>query len=359
MRKKLAAGAAPGRIQPLTPSARRALCRVYSLLFFCVNQSTLAFRSKQMTDRQLSLLARVICTLPFPQTSKLSLDMNQLTSIPVEIATRVSAGQLPLSELSLSRNPLQPGAISPFITALLPAEELHRVDLVMCKLSGQEAGGALGTLIARSWQLTELNLGLNFLSGPGISAMLRAFPKHWDRVPSLQVLTLDNNLLSNKDADVLCGIIVGLPSLLALSVQCNKLGPYAGKALGKTMRVAGVSLQSLNVSHNNIGDDGLTGIISGAEASKSMRSLYLGDIHASSKSVIESIERLSYGDCTAISHLSFDMNRTEINESLVKAVERLVRTFPDVERISLVDGSRPPLEGKLEVSKDAMAVLRI
>ena len=323
------------------------LSKLYSILAFCVNCSKLAVRSSRVN--QIALLLKVVNFLDDPLVYELHLDSNQLTSLPNELFLSIS--KLPLQTLSISRNPLVLESSCRLIKELAVCKFLRRLNLKMCKLTGSEIGEALAILIITLQSLQELNLSLNFLSGPAIQSLAKHIPSNNKSL--LNTLILDNNLLSNKDVELLMIVVGRLKSLVLLSIQCNKFGPHAGQLIGEALKSSS-SLQSINVSHNRILDEGLRGIMSGIEFNKTIQKLYAADIHATQKCFTQCLESLLYGT-SSLEFISLDLNKLKLTPEIVKLLKRVFNTCHRLKTISLLNDEAV----NIEVDKEIYSKLRL
>ena len=174
---------------------------------------------------------------------------------------------------------------------------------------------------------------------------------------SLQILVLDNNLLSNKDAELIILLTEKFISLRILSLQCNKFGPYSGKLLGRALSVS-VSLESINVSHNQINDDGLKAILDYIPSNKTIREFYASNIRATQECIIDSIEKLFYGT-HKLEHISFDFNKIKITERLIKVLKKLIENCETLQMNSLMDANRPPADPTIKLDDEFLSKVRL
>ena len=141
--------------------------------------------------------------------------------------------------------------------------------------------------------VSSLDLRGNALAAGGaalLSRFLAAGPEGEGGSPSMvRSLVLDDNAFTDADVALLAVGVARATWLDSLSLRDCKLGPVAAGHLGRALGGPKVSLQSLDVSHNPLGDDGVAALASclrlGAGAAAGLHTLRLAHVAATGRGI--------------------------------------------------------------------------
>ncbi|XP_037098598.1 protein NLRC5-like isoform X4 [Syngnathus acus] len=228
-------------------------------------------------------LAKPQCTLQV-----LGLRDCQLSKKSCEALASVLSSPGSLRELGLGDNDLGDDGLEPLAAGLAKPEcTLQVLGLSGCKLS-KKSCEALASVLSSPGSLRELDLSHNDLYDDGLEALAAGLAKPQC---TLQVLGLEQCELSKKSCEALASVLSSPCSLRELELSCNDLGDDGLEALAAglakpqcTLEVLGLnccelskkscealafvlsspcSLRELELSCNDLGDDGLEALAAG------------------------------------------------------------------------------------------------
>jgi hypothetical protein len=141
--------------------------------------------------------------------------------------------------------------------------------------------------------IAALDLRGNALAAGGaalLSRFLAQGPEGDGGAPAMvRSLALDDNAFTDADVALLAVGVARATWLDALSLRDCKLGPVAAGHLGRALGGPKVSLQSLDVSHNPLGDDGVSSLAAclrpGSGAGAGLHTLRLAHVAATGKGI--------------------------------------------------------------------------
>ncbi|KAM9772464.1 NACHT, LRR and PYD domains-containing protein 12-like isoform 9-T9 [Syngnathus typhle] len=258
-----------------------------ALVFFLLtsDEAMSCFELEEYAPSEKGLLM----LLPVVKASCTSVLFNcKLRKKSCEALASVLSSPCSLRELNLSDNDLGDDGLEALAAGLAkPQCALQVLELEWCKLS-KKSCEALASVLSSPCSLRELNLGENDLGDDGLEALAAGLAKPQC---TLQVLKLQWCKLSKKSCEALASVLSSPCSLRELDLSYNDLGDDGLEALAAglakpqcTLQVLRLqlcklskkscealasvlsspgSLRELDLSHNDLCDDGLEALAAG------------------------------------------------------------------------------------------------
>nr|XP_049616912.1 NACHT, LRR and PYD domains-containing protein 12 isoform X4 [Syngnathus scovelli] len=212
-------------------------------------------------------LANPQCTLQV-----LNLMTGDLRKKSCEALASVLSSSRTLRELDLSDNDLGDDGLEALAAGLAkPQCTLQVLKLNSCKLS-KKSCEALASVLSSSRTLRELDLSWNDLGDDGLEALAAGLAKPQC---TLQVLRLDECKLSKKSCDALASVLSSSCSLRKLDLSNNDLGDDGLEALAAGLAKPQCTLQVLRLNSCNLSEKSCDALASVLSSSCSLRKLDL------------------------------------------------------------------------------------
>ena len=197
---------------------------------------------------------------------------------------------LRLGSLTLTGGALRGDAVRNLTAAVGANGGVKALSLPRCFLTTDALAELLSSLPPC---VAALDLRGNALAAGGaalLSRFLAQGPEGDGALPSMvRTLALDDNAFTDADVALLAVGVARATWLDALSLRDCKLGPVAAGHLGRALGGLKVSLQSLDVSSNPLGDDGVSSLAAclrpGSGAGAGLHTLRLGHVGATGKGI--------------------------------------------------------------------------
>lgn len=284
---------------------------------FFAQLESLSLDDNDFDEKALDILA----TLSKPiSLQSLSLDDNPLGRVGAAYLAGTPAFSS-LTKLSLTGCSLGPEGAKELAEAMLPA--LENLDVSKNRLGDT----GLAELTSRPHAVRQLDLNSDTIGLDGIRALgrsnwpLQSLSLRENRIddeaaaaiadtkwPALGELTLDDNDIGPVGLEKLLASTT-LSSLAQLSLGTNLLGPHSFGRVGAVAR----HLRKIKLSHNRLGDDGLSSLCRAPWETLSELDLGHNGIHASG---FEQLTRASFFD--QVTHL--DLSNNPLGPHLPKIV---------------------------------------
>ena len=147
------------------------------------------------------------------------------------------------------------------------SSHIVRMDFSGCSL--EERGMSVVYRIVKLCKnVKELNLSRNNLGRSGITWVAKLLQN-----VDICYLTLAHNGLNDRDMEVFLAALPDSDTIVSLDLSYNILGPYVGELITKYMPVC--SVRSLNLSHNEVGPEGVRHMLEGLQENDSLNELDL------------------------------------------------------------------------------------
>nr|XP_049616947.1 NACHT, LRR and PYD domains-containing protein 12 isoform X32 [Syngnathus scovelli] len=212
-------------------------------------------------------LAKPQCTLQV-----LKLNSCKLSKKSCEALASVLSSSRTLRELDLSWNDLGDDGLEALAAGLAkPQCTLQVLRLWDCNLS-EKSGEALASVLSSSRTLRELDPSRNDLGDDGLEALAAGLAKPQC---TLQVLRLDECKLSKKSCDALASVLSSSCSLRKLDLSNNDLGDDGLEALAAGLAKPQCTLQVLRLNSCNLSEKSCDALASVLSSSCSLRKLDL------------------------------------------------------------------------------------
>jgi hypothetical protein len=135
-----------------------------------------------------------------------------------------------LKTLNLSFNPFTPDAIEDIVAVVKKSPSLSKLCLSTCRLK-PNSGGILGSLLAESSILQELDLSFNMLEARGCLPIAEGLKKN----RTLTALNLRQNGLGLKGGEVMVACMKGNWSMRMMNLADNRIGDDLMGSLSSTL----------------------------------------------------------------------------------------------------------------------------
>lgn len=147
------------------------------------------------------------------------------------------------------------------------SSHIVKMDFSGCSLD-ERGMSVVYRIVKLCKNVKELNLARNNLGRSGITWVAKLLQN-----TDIRYLTLAHNGLNDRDMEVFLSSLPESDSLISLDLSYNILGPYVGELMTKYMPVS--SVRSLNLSHNEIGPEGIRQMVEGLQDNESLNEIDL------------------------------------------------------------------------------------
>ena len=158
------------------------------------------------------------------------------------------------------------GIASLFLTLPFDSPKLSKLDFSDCNLDARGLS-VVYKILETNRDIRELNLSRNNVGQSGVDWVRKIL-----QVSELQVLSLADNGLSDKDMEDLMEVLPEAVVLKELDLSHNLLGLLSGTILTRHLP-GNRSLRRLNLSHNELGAEGLRRITEGLRENDTLQRL--------------------------------------------------------------------------------------
>ncbi|KAJ2498259.1 hypothetical protein GGH96_004463 [Coemansia sp. RSA 1972] len=234
-----------------------------------------------LTDKKCAWLGSVLETQPYLQV--LSLRDNHIGHAGIRrLIAPLSRGCCKLSVLDLSGNMLQSQGVRILAQFLVTSGQgLQTLDVSgngVTSIGARDLANALGPEFNMS--LKHLNLNMNQLEGGGCEAMGRMLLQN----QTLEVLTLSQNNMFDNGCQALFFGLESNSTLKSLDISGNFISHIGARSIQTYLQSSALrtdnqpGLQSLNVSANSLGDEGIEFLCGGLRTNRHLIDLIANNI---------------------------------------------------------------------------------
>ena len=233
---------------------------------------------------EIAAVMKVEKNLPYPsvtmQDSQISEELkNKITKI-VEATCAVDSGKVvrPRSKSKTSHDAvmldfcgfnLGYGGVLHVLNEIHDWDSSHIVKMDFSGCALDERGMSVVYRIVKLCEnVKELNLSRNNLGRSGITWVAKLLQN-----TEICVLMLAHNGLNDRDMEVFLAALPESDAIINLDLSYNILGPNVGDLMTKYMPVS--SVKSLNLSHNEIGPEGIRQMVEGLQENESLKEIDL------------------------------------------------------------------------------------
>ena len=226
----------------------------------------LPYLSATMQESQISEEFQHKITKVIETTCAVEIDVNFNT----KATCRKSKSKTPeVGVLDFSRFNLGYAGVLHVLNEIYDYDTSHIVKMDFSDCALDERGMSVVYRIVKLCKsVEELNISRNHLGRSGITWVAKLLQN-----TDISYLTLAHNGLNDSDMEVFLAFLPESDTIKGLDLSYNILGPYTGELVTKYLPVS--SLRSLNLSHNEIGPEGIRQMVEGLQENDTLNELDL------------------------------------------------------------------------------------
>lgn len=273
-----------------------------------VNTSTRSttFQNSYMGREASAALAETFESNASVQSITMKNLIEERTDLPINLPSTLFKNSL-LREVTLERCYLDESACAELAT-LLRSKDCHLRSLDLKSVAFYEPGvDNVSSAIAENRSLRYVTMtNLRQLSAESLQHLLIAFSKN----TSIQLLELEQMDLHLEHAPDIARLLSRSHSLEFLSLRGSSLNADALDVIMENGLRSNVTLKSLDLSENNIGDDGVRSIVCCMRRNATLQKLFLSNCAIGLKGCKEFA--VGVASFSGLKHLRMDMNKMEL-----------------------------------------------
>ena len=228
-----------------------------------------------------------------------------------------------LTHLDLTGNEITVDGIQVLTSAMATNDRLYDLELGVNDL-GDLGVQKLAIFLQRNTTLGRLNLRDNKISINGISYLMAALTTN----TTLVSLGLSSNKIGDEGIALLVDMMLKNPALQELELRYNKITSQGARKLAELLQTNNTRVKKLDLSYNDLGDDGVIAIAHALRSNTTLTTLNLTRTNIGDRAALAMIEALSHNQ--ALSHLHI-CNRNITDQTTLALAEYLKNNHTLVE----------------------------